>query len=63
MSPVPFLRIERGDPTDTELAVLAVVFAALMAVPPSGTERVTASVRWLRPERRPAFVPPHSWAA
>lgn len=63
MSPVPVLRIEHGNPTDTELAVLAAVFTALMTVPPSGTEPVTASARWLRPERRPAFVPPHSWAA
>jgi hypothetical protein len=62
MRPVPFLKIE-GNPTDAELAVLAAVFAALMTVPSFGTERPAASVRWLRPERRPAFVPPHSWAA
>jgi hypothetical protein len=63
MSPVPFLRIEHGSPTETELAVLAAVFAALVTVPSSGPGQVTAAVRWLRPERRPAFVSPHSWAA
>ncbi|MEU0499662.1 acyl-CoA carboxylase subunit epsilon [Nocardia sp. NPDC005998] len=60
-----FLKIERGNPTDEELAALTTVLLAVIAgAGPTPTPAPgPASVQWLRPERRPAFVVPHSWAA
>ncbi|WP_433199352.1 acyl-CoA carboxylase epsilon subunit [Nocardia sp. CA-107356] len=58
-----FLKVERGNPTDEELAALTAVLLAVLAEAAPATEPRPASVHWLRPERRPAFVVPHSWAA
>ncbi|WP_330250275.1 acyl-CoA carboxylase subunit epsilon [Nocardia sp. NBC_00565] len=59
----PVLRIERGNPTDEELAALTVVLLAALAGATPSDQRRPATVRWLRPERRPAFIAPHSWVA
>ncbi|WP_433731637.1 acyl-CoA carboxylase subunit epsilon [Nocardia sp. CA-129566] len=59
-----FLKIERGNPTDEELAALTTVLLSVIAEASRPTPAPgPASVQWLRPERRPAFVVPHSWAA
>ncbi|MCX4091558.1 acyl-CoA carboxylase epsilon subunit [Nocardia sp. alder85J] len=58
----PIVRIERGNPDDLELAAVLIALAAVAARPAAGDDQ-PAPVRWLRRERRTAFVASHSWAA
>ncbi|MEU8027637.1 acyl-CoA carboxylase subunit epsilon [Streptomyces sp. NPDC049099] len=63
MTDHPFLRVERGQATDEELAAVMVVLLArsgAVADPAEQTPTVQAP-RWLRLERSAAFCPPHSW--
>jgi hypothetical protein len=59
----PIVRIERGNPDDLELAAVLIALAAVAAATAAATDDQPAPVRWLRRERRIAFVASHSWAA
>jgi hypothetical protein len=61
----PIVRIERGNPDDVEIVAVLIALAAVAArsAESTGSAGRPAPVRWLRPERRPAFVASHSWAA
>ncbi|MQY27416.1 acyl-CoA carboxylase epsilon subunit [Nocardia aurantia] len=59
----PVVRIERGNPDDLELAALLIALAVVAARPAESADDQRAPVRWLRRERRTAFVASHSWAA
>ena len=52
----PVVRVLRGAPDETELAVLIAVLAAVGAQPAAPTEPQTA-----RPRQRPRFQPATSW--
>ena len=56
----PLLRVERGRPTDEELAVLTAVLLSRAAAD-AAAEPGPAPARWLRLERGAAFRVPHSW--
>jgi hypothetical protein len=56
-------RVVRGEPSDAELAALAVVLAAV-AVPPPAPAAPTATNRWSDPTarlRRPLHPGPDAW--
>jgi hypothetical protein len=56
-------RVVRGEPSDAELAALAVVLAAV-AVPPPAPAAPTAPDRWSDPTarlRRPLHPSPNAW--
>lgn len=55
----PVVRVERGECDDLELVALLVALTA----PAKATARSCAQVRWLRRERRTAYVAAHSWTA
>ncbi|MCC2280448.1 acyl-CoA carboxylase subunit epsilon [Streptomyces sp. ET3-23] len=62
----PLLRVEKGDPSDDELAALAAVLLARAgSLRRAGPERHTADARpepaWCRPEHLPLFVNPRGW--
>jgi len=50
----PLLRVVRGNPDDTELAVLTAVVSAIAAAPAPADEPATPS-RWGAPQVRPAL--------
>lgn len=57
----PLLRVVRGNPDDTELAVLTVVVAAIAAAPVNSDEPVARS-RWGAPQLRQHLRPgPGAW--
>ncbi|QUQ70888.1 acyl-CoA carboxylase subunit epsilon [Kutzneria sp. CA-103260] len=57
----PLLRVVRGNPDDTELAVLTAVVSALAAAPVSTDEPVARS-RWGAPQLRQQLRPgPGAW--
>lgn len=62
--PRPLIRIERGEPTDEELAALTTVLTARIRVvvdaarPSPPGNRLT---RWRRPERRTGYLGPDRW--
>lgn len=57
----PLLRVVRGAPDDTELAVLTAVVSALAAAPVAADEPVVQS-RWGAPQlRRPPRPGPGAW--
>lgn len=56
------LVVERGNPDDLEIAAVITALAILQIAPSTAGQRPGA-VRWLRRERRTAYVASHSWAA
>ncbi|WP_329305276.1 acyl-CoA carboxylase epsilon subunit [Streptomyces anulatus] len=65
-APPRLLRVEKGSPSDEELAALtAVLLARAGAVPDSGQGGGRApagpEARWRRPEREAAFANPRAW--
>lgn len=65
-APPRLLRVEKGSPSDEELAALtAVLLARAGAVPDSGPDGGRASAgpeaRWRRPEREAAYANPRAW--
>ena len=57
----PLLRVVRGNPDDTELAVLTAVVSALAAAPVN-TDGPVARSRWGAPQlRRPLRPGPGAW--
>ncbi|MBB5893498.1 acyl-CoA carboxylase subunit epsilon [Kutzneria kofuensis] len=57
----PLLRVVRGNPDDTELAVLTAVMSAIAAVP-AGSDEPAAPSRWGAPQlRRPLHPGPGAW--
>jgi Acyl-CoA carboxylase epsilon subunit len=62
MTASPLVRVVKGSLTDEELAALtAVVLWRAAANGPAAHARPRSTARWQRPERRPAYSPPHSW--
>ncbi|WP_329465216.1 acyl-CoA carboxylase epsilon subunit [Streptomyces sp. NBC_01431] len=57
MSSEPLFRVVKGTPTDTELAVLTAVLAALAAAPSAALAPVIPLAPW----RRQPYNPPVSW--
>ena len=61
MSEQPLLRVVRGNPDDTELAVLTAVVAAIAATPVHSDEPAAQS-RWGAPQlRQPLRQGPGAW--
>ncbi|MEC3952003.1 acyl-CoA carboxylase subunit epsilon [Nocardia sp. CDC153] len=60
---LPVIRIEHGEPTDTELAAVLLVLSRVMGGTPVTPPQCPAAVRWIHPERRIALIASHSWAA
>ena len=61
VSEKPLLRVVRGNPDDTELAVLTAVVSALAAAPAPSDEPATPS-QWGKPQLRQPLTPgPSAW--
>ncbi|MVU81305.1 hypothetical protein GPX89_29195 [Nocardia sp. ET3-3] len=56
------LVIERGNPDDLEIAAVITTLATMQIAPTTAGQR-PAAVRWLRRERRTAYIASNSWAA
>jgi hypothetical protein len=58
----PLLRVVRGNPDDTELAVLTAVVSALVTAAPARSDEPAAPSRWGAPQlRRPLRPGPGAW--
>ncbi|MBV2355229.1 acyl-CoA carboxylase subunit epsilon [Streptomyces sp. J2-1] len=57
-TPVPPIRVEKGEATQEELAALAVLLFSRAALPDDGTEPATPGTTSWRPH---AYHAPHSW--
>lgn len=59
----PLLRIEKGSPSEAELAALTAVLLARAGASGTAVRSVCVWRRpsWRRPERLPVFVNPRAW--
>jgi hypothetical protein len=62
VSEKPLLRVVRGNPDDTELAVLTAVVSALSAVAPGSSDEPATPSQWGKTQLRQPLTPgPSAW--